>query len=453
MRKIDHLVVLMLENRSFDSVLGTLYPAGPNFDGLTGSESNPLHPDQGGPVSRIAVWNDAERGPEDACIPDPDPGELFQDINVQIFGLNAPPGSPARMIGFVDNYVRQPSADKRCDPRSVMHYFTSAQVPVTSGLGRAFGVSDRWYGSAPCQTWPNRLFAHTGTAAGKVNNSWVPFPYFLPTIFRQLERGGQEWRVYFHDIPQTAALADLWVRLPKHFRLFQKEFARDAAAGRLPAYSFIEPRYFPGFVNHEMPNDGHPPHSMVYAEQLVAAVYGALRHGAAWDRTLLVVIYDEHGGCYDHAVPPPAVPPGPPYPDGFLFDRYGPRVPAILASPWIPGGSVLRPPHDGAPFDHTSIISTLQRLFDLGPPVNPRVASAPDLLSSLSLPAPTNLGPPHLDVSDTGPGKAELHQARKLPRNGHQKRLLHPTSLIPGLVARGFGHAHGVRAKFRSRHK
>ncbi|MDQ2803694.1 MAG: hypothetical protein M3Y41_13825, partial [Pseudomonadota bacterium] len=406
MRKIDHLVVLMLENRSFDNLLGRLYPAGPAFDGLTGDEWNPLHaPD--GTTRPIGVWNAAEVGPEATCIPDPDPGELFEDLTMQIFGLGRSPEGTPRMDGFVDNYARQPASDKRIDPKAVMHAFTPEQMPVLSGLARAFGVSDRWFASAPCQTWPNRLFAHTGTAGGQVNNYSIPLPFFLPTVFRRLERYGESWRVYFHDVPQTAALAEIWTRIPTHFRLFQREFARDAARGQLPAYSFIEPRYYASRLTGKPQNDAHPPHNVAYAEQLVAAVYNALRAGSAWDRTLLVVTYDEHGGCYDHVPPPAAVPPGPPYPDGFTFDRFGPRVPAVLASPWIRPGSVVRPPKDGPPFDHTSLIATLHRLFDLGPAPTPRVAAAPDLLSALALDAPDNRGPEQLEPSDARADRAE----------------------------------------------
>ncbi len=441
MRRIDHLVVLMLENRSFDCMLGRLYPASPDFDGLTGEESNPVHnPD--GSAHTVRVWTASDMGPEEARIPDPDPGELFDDLNMQIFGLNGQPGGPATMNGFADNYVRQPPNGKRLDPKAVMHVFAPEQVPVLSELARAFGVCDRWFSSAPCQTWPNRLFTHTGTAAGRVNNFTIPLPFFLPTVFRRLERYDASWRVYFHDIPQTAALVDLWTRIPTHFRLFEKEFAADAAHGRLPNYSFIEPRYFTSPFTNKAPNDAHPPHNVVYSEQLVASVYAALRAGSDWERTLLVVAFDEHGGCYDHAPPPAAVPPGPPYPDGFTFDRYGPRVPVVLASPWIAPGSIIRPSADGPPFDHTSILATLHRLFGLGPSPNPRVASAPDLLSALALERPDNPGPERLEVSDTRPGREELRSLRRSGHNDHQRRLRHPAALIPGLLAKGFGQAH-----------
>ncbi|MBV8521117.1 MAG: phospholipase [Acetobacteraceae bacterium] len=445
MARIEHIVVLMLENRPFDCMLGRLYPDCPDFDGLRGDEANPLTlPD--GSHQMIRVWNEPQITPENACIPDPDPGELFDDITMQIFGLGKGPADPPTMSGFVDNYVRQPDGGSR-DPRAVMHYFTPDQVPVISALARAFGVCDRWFGAAPCQTWPNRLFAHTGAAGGRVNNEAIPLPFFLRTVFTRLGRCGRSWKVYFHDLPQTAALLDLWPRLLTNFLLFEPDFIGDARNGTLPNYSFIEPRYFPSILSGAPPNDEHPPHNVMYGEQLIASVYNAIRGGAGWTRTLLLITYDEHGGCYDHVPPPPAVPPGPPYSDGFTFDRYGVRVPAVVVSPWIPAGSVIRPPPGGAPFDHTSILATLHKLFEIGPPPTARVAAAPDLLMALTLDRPDNSGPQCLDVSETSADREEIRALLRLERNGHQRRLRHPFARIPGAMARAAGHFHTHRRR------
>ena len=161
---IKHVVVLMLENRSFDSMLGMLYQSGDAFDGLTGTEKNTWHNPDGSPPEAIAVWGSPAMTPVSACIPNPDPGELFTDIQMQIHGMadggTLNPGPT--MDGFVDNYARQPPANAPYDPATVMHYFTEPELPALSLLARQFGVSDRWHASAPCQTWPNRFFAHTG---------------------------------------------------------------------------------------------------------------------------------------------------------------------------------------------------------------------------------------------------------------------------------------------------
>ena len=448
MTRIDHLVVLMLENRSFDCMLGWLYPDRPDFDGLRGDEANPWHRDDG-IVEWVPVWNDDTITPEEACIPDPDPGELFADINMQIFGLH-PDGVP-RMDGFVDNYMRQPDDWNYHDPRAVMHCFTPRQLPVLSTLARSFGVCDRWFASAPCQTWPNRLFVHTGTGGGEVNNDSIPLPFFLPTVFRRLERCGQDWRVYFHDLPQTAALADLWPRIPSHFRLFDPEFLDDAACGRLPAYSFIEPQYFTSRTLGHVPNDAHPPHNVAYAEQLIARVYNTLRASPAWERTLLLVTFDEHGGCYDHVPPPAAVPTGGTRDSGFAFDRYGVRVPAVMASPYIPAGSVIRPPEGSPPFDHTSIIATLDARFDLGSKLSARCAVAPTMLSALTLERPANPGPECIDATDATPTRAEARSVHRKGSNSHQRRMSSPGALLPALAAGTAAHAHHAHKKFRRR--
>ena len=460
MPDIEHVVVLALENRSFDSMLGRLYPKTEQFDGLDGSESNPWHkPD--GSVETITVWNSPKLTAHAASIPVDDPGELFSDINQQIFGHAAQPGGQASMSGFVDNYMAQPEGDSPRDPRAAMHYFLPHQVPVISQLARAFGVSDRWHASAPCETWPNRYFMHCGTAGGRVNNRKPYLPYLpaaMPTIFRRLGGRGHKWRIYFHDMPQSAALVDLWTKIPTHFCLFQDEFERHASTGRLATYSFIEPRYFTSRRHQTVPNDQHPPHNMVYGEQLIAAVYNAVRSAPTWPRTLLVIVYDEHGGCFDHVPPPAAVPPGGPYPEGFRFDRYGVRVPAVIVSPYVPPGSIVRPASepDGEqppPFDHCSIQATLHRLFDLGPPLTPRVAAAPDLISALSLSKPENNGPEHIELVEVLPTIDEVQGLHRRHRNRHQQNFYYPTLGIPAAAARLTGHVRGLGAKVASRRR
>ena len=132
---------------------------------------------------------------------------------------------------------------------------------------------------------------------------------------------------------------------------------------------------------NKIPNDAHPPHNVAYGEQLIADVYNALRAGPGWKQTLLVITCDEHGGCYDHVPPPQATPPDVLRPDGFDFSYFGVRVPAVIVSPYVKAGSVIRPPGT-TPFDHTSIIATLRKLFNFAP-LTHRDAAAPDLLAAL----------------------------------------------------------------------
>ncbi|MBN9511046.1 MAG: phospholipase [Alphaproteobacteria bacterium] len=414
----------MLENRSFDSMLGMLYEKSGAFDGLSGTERNTWHR-PGAPPMEIPVWTDRTRDAAGIHGPDPDPGESFADIHMQIHGLAAD-GSPnaggPNMGGFVDNYARQPGMGATSDPSAVMHYCTPDQLPVLSGLARAFGVSDRWHASAPCQTWPNRFFVHTGTANGYVNNFPTHFPYMMDTVFNRLSDVGATWRLYFHDVPLAATLSKLWADAPANFRAFDLEFERDAAAGTLPAYTFIEPRYFTDLLFGRMPNDQHPPHGVAHGEALIAAVYNAVRKGPAWKHTLLIITYDEHGGCYDHVVPPPATPPGGQTPDGFAFDYFGVRVPAVVASPYVKPGSVIRPP-GLTPFDHTSILATLRDLFNIAP-LTARDLAAPSLLPQLAN-SPDNDGPARIDAVAVAPSAEDIARAATRP----------PSTLQAGLSA------------------
>jgi phospholipase C len=431
---IRHVVVLMLESRSFDCMLGMLYPNSEKFDGLIGTEFNTWHkPD--GTQQNIQIWKDPTLTAQTVHIPDPHPGELFIDIEMQLRGLTddglVNTGVPT-MGGFVDNYMRQPSTTPAASPYSVMHYFAPEQVPVISQLARAYGVSDRWHASAPSQTWPNRFFVHTGTAAGYVNNSPSHFPYEMPTVFNRLSGVGQTWQNYFHDIPQSATLAKLWPNTLTNFSSFETEFARDATDGRLPAYSFIEPRYFTDSVLNRLPNDDRPPHNVAYGEQLIANAYNAVRSGPGWKRTLLVITCAGHGGCYDHVPPPPATPPDVLRPNGFDFSYFGVRVPAVIVSPYVRAGSVIRPAGP-TPFDHTSIIATLRRLFNFAP-LTARDAVAPDLLAALDA-EPGNDGPASITAPAIPPAPQQVARAAAQPPNSLQQGLSRLAVQLPTVGA------------------
>ena len=428
---IEHVVVLMLENRSFDCMLGKLYPSDASFAGLTGNEKNlwNSHP--------VLVWPSGcdTLDSTSACIPDPDPGELFVDMNTQLFG-NEEASGPATMGGFVQNYMSQVPMPGDCG--AVMHYFTDTQVPMISQLARSFGVSDQWYASAPCQTWPNRFFAHTGTCLGFVNNDDFHIPFDAPSIFRRLSDCGKSWRVYFHDVPQSILLRDVWSEAVFHYRFFST-FLSDAKNGTLPSYSFIEPQYFPDLFANNPANDEHPPHNVLYGEQLIADVYNAVRGSPCWKKTLLIITYDEHGGCFDHMPPPAAVPPdGKVGPGGFPFNRYGVRVPAVIVSPYMPPGSKVRAMPDGKPsaaapypFDHTSIIKTLRLLFGLGGKLTDRDAAAPDLLGALSLDDPTNDGPPAISPKAPALSIAALERRAAAKPNHMQRTLSQMAAQLP----------------------
>lgn len=401
---IKHVVVLMLENRSFDNVFGYLYTDGRDFKGLA-SANNPGNPGPDGVL--IPPWTDPGSAAA-TTLPTPDPGELFTDINEQLFGHAPATGTPS-MNGFTTNYVRNGGV-----ARNIMHCFSPQELPALTQLAKSYAVSDMWFASAPCQTWPNRFFAHTGTANGYENNDKAGFPFPMQTIFNELAPT-HKWRIYFHDFSQAALLQRLW----PHFANFQPfdEFLADVNSADMPAYSFLEPRYFPGL---RMPCDMHPPHDVAYGDAFVAQVYNAVRSSPNWASTMLIITCDEHGGCYDHIPPPAAVPPEKPRPGQvFAFDRYGVRVPAVIVSPYTKPETILRA-SGPQPFDHTSIIRTVRACFGLATPLSAREASAPDLSGALNDSLNLDRAPAQLAVTAPQPSAGALQAAQDAVPNGLQ---------------------------------
>jgi phospholipase C len=426
---LDHVVVIMFENRSFDNLLGRLYEPGevPAFEGVLGKElTNPVPgwAPGGGALVPYGV-------PANMNTPSPDPGEEYQHVNTQLFGIidppsnrgitadkmtppyNAPADSRQRptMDGFIADYISAFTAEMHLPPTldefsQIMTGYTPAQMPVVSALARGFATFDHWFCEVPTQTFANRSFFHAATSSGYVDNLTPidAFPLYndAETIFDRLDQQGLNWRVYC-DPPSHLSLTGVIHarRLLPHFatRFFStSQFLADAAEGNLPAYSFIEPNLLFGH------NDMHPafdalfpdapidsPSSLLGGEALLARIYDAIRasrseHGSnAWN-TLLVVTFDEHGGTYDHVPPPPVPAPDPAasfrqY--GFGFERSGVRVPAFAISAWIPERIVVT-----AEYRNTSVIRTLRHRWSLGAPLTDRDAVAADLTPVLTLDSP-----------------------------------------------------------------
>ena len=377
---IRHVIVLVLENQSFDRMLGwvTLPAPAQRLDGLTGRESIPASPPDPGdlvPVSKVST--------PAAYVTDPSPGHSLDDATVQIFGQRQLPDPPVPTNnGFVLSYSEQPGSNGRpigpAAGKTIMQCLDPNLVPVISSLAQNFVVCDRWFSSLPGPTWPNRFFLHAATAnglldtpetAGQLASNFFRSPYRMRSIFENLMDAGHTWKVYFDDYAQTFALRNLH-RYADRFVKYE-EFARDVASGALPEYSFIEPRGFsaPGWPS----NDQHPPHSVLEGEKLIANIYDTLRgEDAVWRQCLFVLLYDEHGGFYDHVKPPAAV-----VPDAtsakshFGFDRLGLRVPAILVSPWVGEGVA-----DHTTYDHTSLPATIKTMFGLPSFLTARDAAA-----------------------------------------------------------------------------
>jgi len=383
----------MLENRSFDHMLGLLYaangnvsPAGQPFEGLTGNESNPDAQGSAVPVFPIAPTD------ENAYfMPGADPGEGYSATNSQLFGKTTAPNPPvATNQGFVEDFSYTLGWEAKenwsilagTTANDIMGVFPPTMLPILSGLAAGFAVCDYWYGSAPTETLPNRAFVNAGTSQGHMDDKTTK--YTCPTIYGLLSSNNITWNIYGYDSPPLTRLdfPDTTNADDSHFGEFT-DFQTAAANGTLSAYTFLEPSWA------ATGNSQHPNYNVALGEQLIHDVYYALRNGPAWNQTLLIITYDEHGGCYDH-VPPPltAVPPDDSVGEyGFDFKRFGPRVPTVLVSPLIPPGTVFRVAADAMPLDHTSILKTIETRWNL-PALTARDAAAMDIGGVLTLTEP-----------------------------------------------------------------
>ncbi len=375
-QEIEHVIVLMMENRAFDHMLGWLQGPGYDIDGLTGGEWNPVDPSEPpGPNNKVVVTRNAQD------VTPHDPGHEFTDVNVQLFSNPSGPPPPAGIEenkGFVFNYAQQDDVTKATAP-TIMDCFDPSKLPVLTTLAKEFALCTRWFSSVPGPTWPNRFFAHAATSKGYLDNSQF-HNYDMRTIFENLSAQGYTWADYYDDISQTWELQRLGT--PEFIGNFKGygDFRKDAAKGKLPNYSFIEPKYFWWFGDA---NDQHPPHNMVAGEALIADVYHALRTSPLWEKSLLVIVYDEHGGFYDHVITPKDATPPDQYQSQFKFDRYGVRVPAALISPYIEKGTIVR-----ETFDHSSIPATLKKVFNLDSFLTKRDANAQTFSEVANLASP-----------------------------------------------------------------
>ena len=350
---IKNIIYLLLENRSFDHVLGSLKKANSDVEGV----------DENAPRENSWIGQTYKQTPGSTAFLKFDPRHEHEHVVVQLAGGNA---------GFVADYAQAYPKATRDDYAKIMEYRPLNGLPAIHALAQNFTICDHWYASVPGPTWCNRLFALSGTSLGRVampdgimnlNLHW----YDQPTIFDRLNEKSISWKVYAGDFPLSFLFTHQWEAQNTARYRQMTEFYRDVAlygtdAERrngyegLPQFSFIEPSYCDPSAN-----DAHPPHDMSAADVLVASIYNAIRSNEKlWSETLLIIGFDEHGGFYDHVVPPAATPPD--YHDEeYDFKQYGVRVPFILVSPWV-GKGVL---HD--PLDHTSVLKYLIGKWRLGP--------------------------------------------------------------------------------------
>jgi phospholipase C len=376
--RVEHIVVVMMENRSFDHMLGYLRlpqwqlgdPSDPEsmIDGIDGTHKVTW---DGVDYTPLALGHSTWKPPQYG-----DPPHGGSPVGWQV----AEPGR------FIATYVeKHPDAE----PRGIVGYLTAKEVPVYDFLAREYCVCDRWHCSVPGATWPNRMFALAGNAGGEtdVPETVLEGLWGKETFFRDLDRLGVSWRWYSSD-PSLLRAIDKNYRVDDdrdRFAFFdesterqKRNFLTDARNGDLPSVSWVDPNFFkvPIVDSPVEANDDHPPHDVALGQKFINVVYEALRTSPNWERSLMIITYDEHGGFYDHAkVPSPL----------------GPRVPAIVVSPWVKPG---RPYHEL--LEHTSIIKTILERFGDAAAIErmgPRVYFANDVWPMLTESSPRP-GPP-----------------------------------------------------------
>jgi len=364
--KVKHIVVLMMENRSFDHMLGALRAKNPKIAGLTGNESNP---DTNGTLVKVQASAQFQGQLEN------DPDHHFPGVDLQVFGGAQGEGRVANMQGFVKSYFTQANDVNRS--HAIMNYFTPDQLPVLTELAMEFAVFNGWFSSIPGPTICNRAFAHYGTSFGQVGMDIFYLLDPILSIYERMVNAGRTSKIYYYDQQSsTMEVVNLLKNEPQVFATFD-QFLADCKSGSLPQYSFVEPCYndHPGDDGGQiLASDQHPDHDIREGERFIATVFNAIRTNPdLWQSTALLIVYDEHGGLYDHVVPPSCTPDGyvaQPADTGtgmpFAFDRLGIRVPAILVSPWIQRGTVVpgaEDPAQGRIFEHASIPATVTGQF------------------------------------------------------------------------------------------
>jgi phospholipase C len=368
--QVEHIVVLMMENHSYDNKLGMLGRAG--ADGFTlgaggkPTASNPYP--SGGKVQH------AFRMPT-TCQLSGAPSQTWDSSHTSYDS------------GHNDGFVRASGA-------VAMGYWQRADQPFYYSLASIFPLADRYFCSVLGQTYPNRRYLMAATSLGMVNDDQVQdLPKYPPngTIFDQLNKHGISWKDYWSSTPSTLLWPELFTRDPANALRLEKisHFFSDAKAGKLPAFSLVEPDY--GNTSEENPQN------IAAGEQFAASVIDAVMTGPNWSKTLLIWTYDEHGGYYDHVPPPAAVPPDDVGPSTLLggpkysgFARYGFRVPCVVVSPWARAGHVSH-----TVYDHTSILKLVETKWNL-PALTRRDANANNMLDMLDFSAPAFRKPPAL---------------------------------------------------------
>ena len=400
---IQHVIVLMLENRSFDHMLGYLK----NGHELSSGEFNRIDPADSN-SEKVYVSNTSD------YITAVNPAHDFLDVEKQMYGQAGQVVDPAPMNGFVKDYIETAKGDVETG-KKIMECFDPAKIPALTTLAREFCLCDNWFSSVPGPTWINRFYTHAATSDGMIEDN-ADHDYNMKTIFDSLSENGLSWNVYYGDIPQCIIFQHLWDKLD-HFKRFEK-YHEDLEKGELATYTFIEPRFID--FHEWKANDQHPPHDVKMGEYLIAEVYDPLRSSLYWEKSLLVVLYDEHGGFFDRKPPTRWVP----NPDGkdstnpaFDFGRLGPRVPAVLVSPYIEKGQL-----DSTVYEHASLPATIKNMFNLPAGLTARDKAANTFEKNFSREVPRSDTPLTLPVP--GDPSEASHNRNLMRTDSLQKWLL-----------------------------
>ncbi len=407
----EHVVVLMLENRSFDNLLGYLYkqgdvPSGKKYAGLDGHEIEMPVPDWAKDFKEHPFVKPSKA--TNYHQPFPDPGEVYQHVNTQLFNyisegncrvdatdmvtpynIPNPTPDPPPMTGFVKDYINTLSAltghksppyhDPGFDLYSViMQCFEPDQTPVMSTLAKEFAVFDHWHCSVPSQTWCNRAFWHAGTSGGKVANptgiksmySWMKDVWSQDTIFTRMKEKQISHAVYTENPVSLTSLVNGPFQHEHVIRTGDQlsRFKHDIKHNKLPQYAFIEPKFIgkhndqhPSSLNSHLVDPLNRVGTVLLGEQLIWDVYNTIKNSDDYrDNTLLIITHDEHGGCFDHVSPPEIDPTEPPGQMGFPFNRLGVRVPMVMVSAYLDKNTIVN-----ETYEHSSFIKTMCEKWDL----------------------------------------------------------------------------------------
>jgi phospholipase C len=342
---IRHVILLIMENRSFDHMMGGLAGVIPGLDGVAPQQPR-VNYDQAGKAYPQA--------PTESTQTRSDPKHEHADVVIQLQNQNS---------GFVRDFAQAYPDSTEQDRQQIMDYYPAGFLPGLHSLARDFTICDRWYSSVPGPTWPNRFFALSGTSLGRIlmpvgiTDPGAYFQQTQVTLFDRLNEAGRSWKNYFYDFPASwLLLRNLLPENVKNYRVMDQFFEDVRDEKSFPDFVLLEPKYFGADEN-----DDHPPHNVMKGEKFIADVYNAIRSNPdLWNRSLLVIFFDEHGGFYDHVTPPGAMAPDD-HQQEYTFDQLGVRVPALLVSPWVARAV------EHTQFDHTSVLKYLIDKWGLNP--------------------------------------------------------------------------------------